>query len=209
MCTIVLVTLWSAKIVSNLTVDIQTIPIKTFDDLLNQDTYTFGMHGAANVVIQFSTSNNPRDKKLWAKLKELEKVDTDVLAESNAKLIEQFKTENFVFIGTIRLLRTLASESCDYFVTNDEYQTNGVALRLQNNSAYKHYFNEFTLRMAESGIIQRQLKQLNPVKDCHNRVQTKREPISLELVLPIFSVLFCFVSVAFVTLILESLLKCK
>ena len=210
MCGIVLVTLWSAKLVSYLTVNIQAVPIKTFDDLLNQNTYKFGMNGATNVVNQFSQSTDYRDKQLWARLQELARNDPEVLSKSDLKLTEKLQKEKFVLIGPIDFLRHLANQNCDYVITQDEYRRNGVTLGLQNNSAYKSYFNDFTLRLTESGIVDRMRKYIYPVTQCNKRVQTHHTSIMFEVVIPVFYGLFCMTFVAFIILLFEnSISKCK
>ena len=204
---IVLVTLWTAKIVSYLTVYVQAVPIKTFDDLLNQNTYTFGMNGASNAVIQISQSTDERDKRLWEKLSEIARHDPDVLSTSEQKRIEKLQQGNFVFIGPEDVVRNLANQNCEYVLTQEEYKRNGVALGLQNNSAYKSYFNEFTLRMIESGIIDRMRKYAYPVTKCYERVHTDHKPILFEVVLPVFYGLFCIAFVAFFVLLFEMVTK--
>ena len=203
LCGIVLVTLWSARIVSHLTVNVQAIPIRTFDDLLDQNTYKFGFDGSTNLVTQFSRSKNPRDKQLWAKLRLLAKEDPDVLSSSRLKHTKKLESGNYVFIASIDYLRYLSKVNCDYVITKDEHQANGVTLGLQTNTAFKPYFDEFILRMTKSGALWRRTRFVYPFSGCQERVQTKHKAILFELVLPIFYGLFGMAFIACVVLWLE------
>ena len=162
-------TIGSAKIISYLTVSVKRQSLATVYDLLDQNTFTFGLLGASNMVNKLKTSRNVLDNKLYEQIKHLECDYPEVLSTNSTRLFEKVLKENFVLIGSFffyyEIMYMFPDHSCDLAMT-DSWQGNTVALAMQNNSAYKRYVNEFTPDFAEFGIAQRLAAESFPNISC-------------------------------------------
>ena len=101
--------------------------------------------------------------------------------------------------------QALASSQCDIVITDDKYEKHGVAIGMQNNSAFRSMFNDFTIGMIERGIVQRMTKQyLQPPNSCELEVvNTHHEPLSFKVFLPILHGFLGLITICVTILCLE------
>ena len=147
------------------------------------------------------------DQKLYEQIKQLERDDPEVLSTNMTRLLEKVKDEKFVVIGSFFYYHEyrylFPNDSCDLTMT-DTWEMNTMALAMQNNSAYKHYVNHFTMDMAEFGITQRLQTQAYRKVNCDRySIEAFHMPVLFESVIPVFYVLFGFIFVSVIVLTCE------
>ena len=159
------------------------------------------------MVNKLKTSRNVLDNKLYEQIKAFERDDPEVLSTNSTRLFKKVIEENFVLIGSFffyyEIMYMFPDHSCDLAMT-DSWQSNTVALAMQNNSAYKRYVNEFTTDFAEFGITQKLADESFPNVSCtRDSVQATHKPVLFELFISVFYVLFGLMFLSVIVLAYE------
>ena len=112
---------------------------------------------------------------------------------------------NFVYFEDIVTVLQIASKHCDVVITDDEFAKVSYSLALQNNSAFKPYFNEFSIKINELGITKRLIdKYVFSKKTCqHQVVETRHKPILFNTFVPVAYLFCCLILVAFLMFCFE------
>ena len=201
----VIVTLWSADIISYLSVSIEQRPIKTFDDLLNQDTYKFGTISGALLADSLSASNRTLEKTIWTRMKLFEKDDPDVLSSNITTVMNKVLDGNFVQFEVLETAMLLVNKHCDVALMDDAFMELGLNMALQDHSVFKPDLNDFVLRMSKGGITDKMYRQ-NFLADAtceERRPKATHRPMTLAQLSPILYVILVLISISVLVYLIE------
>ena len=197
---VIIVTIWSAKMMSYLTVSLQNRPIKILEDLLHQNTFEFGVLGQTAIIDYISKSNRTFERRFWGKMTEFARDQPDIFSPNISIQTDKVLDGNYVYIESAEIAYDIASKDCDIVLTDDEYFKHSLGIVVQNNSFYKSYFNDYILRMAEAGTATRMFESLLPKQTCKFKtVYAKHKPILLDTIMSIFIIfIMCLLLSGFV-----------
>ena len=203
-----ILTLWSANIMSYLSVIIQDDPIETFNDLITQNRYSYGLLAGTAAQEKLQESPNPDHRQLWANIKRQSTHDPDVLSPYYDVHAKKVINEDYVYIETSETLTDLKNKHCDLVLMTEGIIPARTTLGAQKNSYYTPKLTEFTMRMMENGLLEwlfnRYFAGQSACSDAaQKRVDSSYRPIYLWQVLPIFTICVVMVVVSFAVLLLE------
>ena len=203
-----ILTLWSANIMSYLSVIIQDDPIETFNDLITQNRYSYGLLAGTAAQEKLQESPNPDHRQLWANIKRQSTHDPDVLSPYYDVHAKNVINKDYVYIEASETLIDLKNEYCDLVLMKEGILPTRYALGAQKNSYYTPKLTEFTMRMMENGLLERLIDRYfagqSACSDAaQKRVDSSYRPIYLWQVLPIFTICVVMVVVSFAVLLLE------
>ena len=169
-----LVYIWSANIISYLTVVKKSEPISSFEDLLESDfkygttagtsTETFLKDSASKVHRQIH-SNVVKFRRNWPDMGSgLQNVQTKLVLQGE-----------YVFIAEEDGTKYLVAAHCDVVLMDEILYTVRYAVGLQRNSAYKPLVNRITLMLHESGMFDDLLRKLYSELETCDSHQERRQ----------------------------------
>lgn len=151
--------LWTCSIISFLTTTVYPETFTNLEELILQDTYKIGILGKSSYETTISNPDHASYKKLWNKVKSLEKSDKHVLSSDNLVHLNTVISENYVYITNSATVRLMMAQHCQLTSMPDRLILTQFAIGMQKNSAYKELVNDFSLKLAEFGIIDHLLAQ--------------------------------------------------
>ena len=181
----ILVCLWSANIISFLTLPNYDIPFETMEQLYQQDSYKYGTRVTGTVDIFFATSKRYPYKQMWERMKKWDKDDDDILDEGGRSrgrgLLHKALTENYVFFYPMytSLGKVQLAPHCNIEPMKDVLYKSHIGMAVQKNSAYKDLINQASLWLLETGIMSKLNDKWRPKHECPDETIIKQNPISV------------------------------
>ncbi|KAF0298005.1 Glutamate receptor ionotropic, delta-2 [Amphibalanus amphitrite] len=134
---------YSAVLTSYLAIKNEDVPIKNFDEFLQDGSYTLALRNNTIYVEDFKTANKRTLQRIFEKHVEVMS-DDDVIQQ-------RMKTDDKLAFFKFHT----GSEGCSLFSFRAEQFSPVLAMALQNNSPYRIFFNYHLSRLDEGGILDR------------------------------------------------------
>ncbi|KAK7489274.1 hypothetical protein BaRGS_00019526 [Batillaria attramentaria] len=178
---VVLASVYSSKLTSSLTVSDQSLPFTSLSQLLNQDTYTWGVVSGVSLESRLKTTRNAEYRKFYEGMLRFVKDDPTVNAPTYDVHKSKVLSGRYAFFTSDGDLFDLWSrESCDLARIPEIYMTNSKVLYLQKYSPYTKMFSKEIERMVEAGLIEYwKRKWRPPSKQCYPDVHQHSRVIGL------------------------------
>ena len=202
---LLLVSLWSGDIISYLSVAKQVEPVKTLDDMLAQNDYTYGVLGGTLSYDNMRTSRQPREQQIWKNMVKFHAKDSIVLSSDHDAKIERVKQGGYIYIEEFEVFLKLASQHCDLTLMTEPFYPLSYSIGLPHNSAYKKMVNDNSQKLIESGIMIKLFRDyfLRSTKCSDETLKYQHNPVSLEQTMSVFVIFLSSVAVAFGVLVSE------
>ena len=85
---VTLLCIWSANIISHLTIPHQQLPFKTLNDLLNQNIYKYGLTREDTMSgLYFASASLFPMKDIWSNMKQFDENDDEIVSRLSNKLM--------------------------------------------------------------------------------------------------------------------------
>ena len=178
MYAVLVISLWSANIISHLTVTKYKAPFSTLNELVAQDTYKYGAGESGFTALYLASSSASPRKDIWTNIKKFAESDNDVMQMSFPSMLKKVQEENFVLFTDSPGIHYALSVDCNLDELPEQLYNAPYAVGLQQNSAYKTLINEASLWIVETGIMAKILEKWQPKRTCDSKEQ-KPTPLSL------------------------------
>ncbi|KAK7489275.1 hypothetical protein BaRGS_00019527, partial [Batillaria attramentaria] len=178
---VVLASVYSSKLTSSLTVSDQALPFTSLSQLLNQDTYTWGVVSGVHLESVLKKTKNTEYQQFYEGVLRFAKDDPTVNAPTYDAHKSKVMSGRYAFFTVESDLYNLWSqETCDLARIPESYMTNGKVFYLQKNSPYTPMFNQVIDRMVENGLLEYWKRKWQPSNHrCDPDVRQKSRVIGL------------------------------
>ena len=178
MYAVLVISLWSANIISHLTVPKYKAPFSTLDELVAQDTYKYGTAESGFTASYLASSSTSPRKDIWTNIQRFAESDSDILNINFPPMLKKVQEENFVYFTDSPGIHYAMSVDCNLDELTEQLCNAPYAVGLQQNSAYKSLINEASLWIVETGIMAKILEKWQPKRTCDSNEQGPT-PLSL------------------------------
>ncbi|XP_070177722.1 glutamate receptor ionotropic, delta-1-like [Littorina saxatilis] len=152
---VILTSLYSSQLTSSLTVNQQDLPFTSLAELLDQDTYKFGIAAGTAQYSMLKNSTVKDYRRYYQKVLEFAKEDPDVV--SSDILVHKFKAihEDYASLqGSMLLSSAWLSDSCGQLTfLPEKLRTASFGFYLQKGSPYTRIISEQIGLMVDSGLM--------------------------------------------------------
>ncbi|KAK7489272.1 hypothetical protein BaRGS_00019524 [Batillaria attramentaria] len=178
---VVLATVYSSKLTSSLTVSDQALPFTSLSQLVNQDTYTWGVARGVYLESVLKKTKIAEYRKFYEGVMRFAEDDPTVNAPHYEVHKSKVLSGRYAFLAADSDLYDLWSrETCDLARIPENYMITIMVLYLQKNSPYTKMFNKEIDRMIEVGLMDYWKRKWRPSNQrCHPDVREKSRVISL------------------------------
>ena len=202
---IILMSTYTAYLVSILAVKKDHIPFTTFMELADNNVYKFGtaVGSSADSDLHNNISVSPVYTKLQHKLNTDRINDPDVYTSSYSQLMDKVRNEKFAFFTTKSVYEDMVSESCELALLQELGQSIYVGFMFQKHSAYKELFDKVMLSIRK-GKLDKSLQEIywKKPRQCSDELS---RAISVANIYGVFYLLLIGFSVAFLIMLSEIL----
>ncbi|XP_068082900.1 glutamate receptor ionotropic, kainate glr-3-like [Anabrus simplex] len=196
---VIVMTAYSAALVSFLTAQVKELPFRDLNGLLADGTYKLGVVATAADFNMFSESKNSLMQQLYEKLM---KPDTQNLAATVEEAASRLCRTKFVLVVSAEFPgNVLQISNCSVASLPDVSFKNIMSLALAPGSPYLGLINHILLNMRNSGIL-RQMSMKSPFQ-LQDTKETSLRSVHLENVVPIFTILACGIGIGLLLLAVE------
>ncbi|KAL7015643.1 hypothetical protein ACKWTF_016567 [Chironomus riparius] len=161
---IVLVTTYCGNLVAFLTFPRVDINVKTVGQLVSQNSLSWGMRSGTYLEEYIRDSQDlPKYTRLYKGGK--------FYLDEDENIIDDVRKGHHAYIDWrsnlqyIMRREYLATGTCDFALSTDEFMDEQIAIVLPYNSPYLELFNQELTRLHQMGLIQRWIKEYLPRKD--------------------------------------------
>nr|KAG5703731.1 hypothetical protein BaRGS_023020 [Batillaria attramentaria] len=134
---VVLASLYSSKLTSSLTVSDQALPFTSLSQLVNQDTYTWGVAPGTATEALLKNSNISDYKKFYEGFLKFGREDPSVFSRDNEVHKRKVLTENYAHFAISSDPQTWwQADSCHLAFIPESFLTSEDVLYLQKGSPY-------------------------------------------------------------------------
>ena len=202
---IILMSTYTAFLVSVLAVQKPDIPFTTFKEVSENTDYKLGAikgtAGTSFLLNQVSKDSSDMYSNLAKKLMKDIKQDPSVHFEDVEEILERFKSEKLAVWTSTTVFKEFASYSCDAALLDELGVGVSVGLLFQKDSAYTESFKKVMQMIREGSLdISLQNKYWNKPKQC---MEKNTGPVALTNTYAVFYLLMIGVILAFVVLLIE------
>ena len=206
---LLLVTLWTGDIISYLSVNIESKPIVTLQDMLEQSEFKYGLLRGSFAYDNLRKSRQPRDQQIWKNVLEFSKGDEMILSDKHDVNMERVRQGGFVYITEYDVLAKAEAQECDLTTMREPLYPMSYPIGLQKNSAYRSIMNRISRQLIEAGVKFRLFNQhfLTNISCTDTRLFTTHQPVRLPQMTSVFTVLGVSVIIAMTTLCGEMIIS--
>ena len=162
---VVLVTSFSAKLISYLTVIKWTLPF-TSPHGIQKTAYGLGSVRGSSILDNFLYA--PPHSIEHTLTEEIIRKDPTFIVSSIEEGLAKAKTEKYAFVWTTDVIFELNKDNCDFLNIPYDIDTGLITMAWSRHLPHRHFFNYFIRKMKESGQLDRILRkwQAKPRSDC-------------------------------------------
>ena len=201
---IVVMAIYTASLVSLLSVKKEIIPFRTFAELGAINEYKLGVEGGTIFYDVLFRNNFTKDNPIYylkAKVTRDSKQDPSVITSDYDVLENRLITEKYAIFSLTEVFNSLAARSCRVAILKEKGQRVSDGFMLRKNSAYADDFDRALSKIQEGDLDKDLRKRFLPKpKQC----STNLNNVSLENIHGFLYILFGGLSIAFITLIGEN-----
>ncbi|ESO96449.1 hypothetical protein LOTGIDRAFT_115645 [Lottia gigantea] len=137
---IIMAATYSGNLIAFLTVTRDTLPFETLAEMLQQDTYKWGIMGGSATETLFKNSSIDDYKEVWKNMVEFNKTDPDVFHPDQSVHLQKILAGNYAFLTDRSVLASWTNHSCNVSLLPEKIFPNHYALGLPDNSPYLDIF---------------------------------------------------------------------
>ena len=162
---VIIITSFSAKLISFLTVIKLTLPFTSLHDIQGT-AYSLGSVKGTALVDNFLYA--PPNSIEYALAESKIRKDPSNMVGSIEEGLAKAKFEKYAFIWTTDVIFELNKDNCDFLNIPYDVDTGLIAMAWSKQLPHRHFFNYFISKMKETGQLDRILKkwQAKPREDC-------------------------------------------
>ncbi|XP_045499177.1 ionotropic receptor 93a [Colias croceus] len=178
---LVVVTTYSGNLVAFLTFPKLEIPITTISELTQSNLYTWSINKGSYLEMQLKNSDEPKYVSLLKGAEMTTPSGTDANLMTGSSLNRVRKERHVMIDWRLRLkylmrADTLATDSCDFVLSSEEFMEERVAMIVPADSPYLPVINKEINRMQKAGLINKWLSAYLPKRDrCWQTSSSTRE----------------------------------
>ncbi|CAG4929672.1 unnamed protein product [Colias eurytheme] len=167
---LVVVTTYSGNLVAFLTFPKLEIPITTISELTQSNLYTWSINKGSYLEMQLKNSDEPKYVSLLKGAEMTTPSGTDANFMTGSSLNRVRKERHVMIDWRLRLnylmrADTLATDSCDFVLSSEEFMEERVAMIVPADSPYLPVINKEINRMQKAGLINKWLSAYLPKRD--------------------------------------------
>ncbi|CAL8109948.1 unnamed protein product [Orchesella dallaii] len=153
--TLIMVSSYTANLASFLLVQLKDEPIKSLQDLQNQDVVKYGCVGSGSTASFFRDSPFPERVEMWNNMLEWDKRTPGILPKKNAEGRDKvLKDEGkYAFFMESTVIEYNVERVCGLYQVGNLLDSKGYGVGMRKNSPYRQYFNGGILTLQENGIL--------------------------------------------------------
>ncbi|KAK7103776.1 hypothetical protein V1264_018609 [Littorina saxatilis] len=147
---------YSGNLIAFLTVQLEIKPFNNLEQMLEQDTYTWGVAEKTVSHTILMESRNPILKEIGNKLMGFAASDPDVLSMDDDVQMAKAKAGEYVYITDSVGGEVWTKEHCDFDqIIAEDSAANPYVVALPRGSPYTRLFDEYVMRIVEAGLIKK------------------------------------------------------
>ena len=192
--TTIVLSMYTANLTAFITIDRATASIQSLEDLLSQDTYSWGLTPDTSTESVLFSHNKYRSIALEA----------DHLLEAD-DIIKRVHEGNFVFIAESLFVESLFHNDCNTTRFVNQIPTQGGSYAVPKNVPYKSVLSRTLLSYVEKGYIEKlKEKWITPGKDiCNKDAIGTKKPFKMAVFSGLFIMLLFGLCASVLILMLE------
>ena len=193
--TLILISMYTANLTAFLTLSNIGIPLKTVLDLLDQDTYKWGLIGSRHPETLLKNHLDSRYSRL---------VDDGIPIKNLEEAFEKVRKGQFVFIDESPIMAHNLRGDCEIMSLGEDFNSFEYAFGLPKNSPYKALIDAYLLKFRENGFIDMLWHKWSAgTSVCSRSEMGKKTTLDLSTLAGIFILLCIGTAISFVLFLLE------
>ncbi|XP_065349447.1 glutamate receptor ionotropic, kainate 2-like [Cloeon dipterum] len=147
--TLIMVSSYTANLAAFLTIESMSSPIKSVEDLANQNVIKYGAKRDGSTASFFRDSNYSTYQRMWQFMKD----NPDVFTSTNQEGIQRVKSSNgkYAFFMESSSIEYVVERECELAQVGGLLDAKGYGIAMRKNSPYRNAISAAVLKLQEVG----------------------------------------------------------